>query len=344
VPLATTGENREVLNHLFADVSLGFAKLNLSPTIHHALVDMGFDKPTKLQMLLLSNIPPSGIEHHYTLQAGFGTVPYNSLFQHALTKSIGSGKSTGCLMVIMSEIERRLDHLNGKCHHKTGAIIIAPTRALVDQLVTDMRAIAKGSKATIGKFVGQTYNTVAADAERLKSCHVAICTPDRLARMGDVDQRYKKGIFENVDLLVIDEASEMEGKQWEDGIAYLKSLTARFQKTWLVILSTSNELDMEAKHSLKKRLVEDAEIMVKIKVPKDDATKAICSMMEFFVFDNVEEKDHWLQDVITVKHNSNSLEQTIVFVNSKRHTELMDTALFRAGIPCNFIHGGVNNE
>ena len=101
---------------------VAFASLKLHPSLQRGLKDLGFTRPTPIQM---DAIPPA--------------LEGRDLLACAQT---GSGKTLAFLLPI-------LNHLMDKKRGATRALVITPTRELAAQIVEDMNEVAEGCDALV---------------------------------------------------------------------------------------------------------------------------------------------------------------------------------------------------
>src|SRR3954453_22712184 len=156
-------------------MSKSFADLGLSQPIVRALADRGMQSPFAIQSLVIEDVL-DGVD--------------------VLAKSpTGSGKTIAFVAPI-------LDGLEGDAR-RPAALVLAPTRELVSQIVEEARplAVARGLR------VASVYGGVGFDKQikLARAAHLVVATPGRLE---DLLQRRALSLA-NVEILVLDEADRM---------------------------------------------------------------------------------------------------------------------------------------
>jgi ATP-dependent RNA helicase RhlE len=152
-----------------------FAELGLSQPVVGALADRGITSPFAIQALVIEDVL-DGVD--------------------VLAKSpTGSGKTIAFAAPIIDVLDPKV--------RKISALVLAPTRELVSQIVEESRPMAESRGINIAAVYGgvgfekQTKNARAA--------HIVVATPGRLE---DLLQRRSISLS-NVEILVLDEADRM---------------------------------------------------------------------------------------------------------------------------------------
>ncbi|SPF80262.1 DEAD/DEAH box helicase [Pseudoprimorskyibacter insulae] len=158
-----------------------FEKLGLAPTLTAALKEAGFAKPTPIQEKAI----PLALEGHDIMGLA----------------QTGTGKTLAFGLPLIDALLAQ----QGKPLPKTAkALVLAPTRELVNQIADSLRPLAKGTKLRIATVVGgQSINRQINMLSR--GTDILVATPGRLIDLMDrraVDLR-------SVRQLVLDEADQM---------------------------------------------------------------------------------------------------------------------------------------
>ncbi len=158
-----------------------FDMLGLSPTLLKAIQDAGFKEPTPIQNQAI----PLALEGHDIMGLA----------------QTGTGK-TAAFGLPLAE---HLLQMQGKPDPKTvKALVLAPTRELVNQIAENLKVYVKGSKLRIGTVVGgQSINTQIRFLSR--GIDILVATPGRL-----IDLLDRKAVrLDTAQFLVLDEADQM---------------------------------------------------------------------------------------------------------------------------------------
>ncbi len=154
-----------------------FNKLELHPSLHRGIRDLGFVRPTPIQ---IEAVPP-GLAGRDVLAC-------------AMT---GSGKTAAFLWPIMHQI---LAHPR----RATRALIVTPTRELAAQILGDLQDLGKHTSITAAAIFGGVGMGPQETAFRRK-VNVLIATPGRL--LDHLQRDYAR--LDDVEYFVLDEADRM---------------------------------------------------------------------------------------------------------------------------------------
>ncbi|MDA0163420.1 DEAD/DEAH box helicase [Solirubrobacter ginsenosidimutans] len=152
-----------------------FAELGLSQPVVGALADRGITNPFAIQALVIEDVL-DGVD--------------------VLAKSpTGSGKTIAFAAPIIDVLDPKV--------RKISALILAPTRELVSQIVEESRPMAEAR----GINVAAVYGGVGFEKQtkNARAAHIVVATPGRLE---DLLQRRSISLS-NVEILVLDEADRM---------------------------------------------------------------------------------------------------------------------------------------
>ena len=172
-----------------------FEEMKLKKDLLHGILSYGFEKPSMIQQRA---IKPVLLGHDCIAQAQSGT-----------------GKTATFVISILEKINTDLQ----ECQ----AIIVAPTRELVHQIINVMKALSSHMKCIIHSCVGGTQ--VSNDINILKNgVHVVVGCPGRTY---DMIMRRALSLKE-VKLFVIDEADEMLSRGFKEQIYEIFKYHSRF--------------------------------------------------------------------------------------------------------------------
>lgn len=156
---------------------MSFADLNLHPSLLSAIQELGYQRPTAIQM---DAIPPA--------------LEGRDLLACAAT---GSGKTAAFMLPIL---QRLMTLPRGK----TRALVLAPTRELAAQILEDMQSLAVHTPVTGASVFGGVGMGPQEHAFR-SGVDIIIATPGRL--LDHFKQPYAK--LDALEVLVLDEADRM---------------------------------------------------------------------------------------------------------------------------------------
>ena len=185
-----------------------FAELGVSQPVVRALADRGIHSPFAIQELVVADV-----------LAG----------RDVLAKSpTGSGKTIAFAAPVVDLIDPR--------DARPAALVLAPTRELVSQIVAEARPLAAARKLKVAAVYGGVgFEQQTRDA---RAAHVLVATPGRLE---DLLQRRALSL-KNVQILVLDEADRMLDMGFRPAVDRLVAQTPPARQT----LFFSATLDGEA--------------------------------------------------------------------------------------------------
>nr|XP_009861178.1 DEAD-Box Protein isoform X3 [Ciona intestinalis]BAA36710.1 DEAD-Box Protein [Ciona intestinalis] len=285
-----------------------FEMANLQETILVNVQKAGYDRPTPVQKY---SIPIINADRDLMACAQTGSGKTAAFLLPVLTKLVESG-------VKSSEFSEK----------KTPqAIIIGPTRELVNQIFLEAR---KFSRSTIihpvvvygGTSVGYQIRAVQ------KGCDVLIATPGRLM---DFINRGLIGL-ENVRFIILDEADRMLDMGFESEIRKLVSLPGMPQKNNRHTLMFSATFPDEIQKLAHDFLREDFLFLTVGRVGGacSDVTQTVIS---------VEWKDKRSKLLELIADVNETKSRTLVFVETKRGADFLACVLCQEDFPTTSIHG-----
>ena len=179
-----------------------FEGLGLNENLVKAVIDLGFDTPTPIQIkaipILLS-----------------GTTDFVGLAQ------TGTGKTAAFGLPLLQLVEAENKYPQ--------ALIVCPTRELCLQICSDIQEYKKYSRNILAEPVYGGASIVMQIRALKKGVHIVVATPGRL-----IDMIERKAIdLQKVKYVVLDEADEMLNMGFRDDIDFVLKNTINRQSIWL---------------------------------------------------------------------------------------------------------------
>ena len=180
-----------------------FKELGLSNYLIKALDEIGFQQPTEIQGIAI----PILVEEEVDMVALAQT---------------GTGKTAAFGLPLLQVLELKEDF--------TQALIVAPTRELTQQIMTELKNFSKFMpQVRVAAVYGGTAIGPQLKSLRQNVPHIIVATPGRLIDM--IDRNVVK--LGNVSTVVLDEADEMLNMGFQQDITKILSFTPNFTNTWL---------------------------------------------------------------------------------------------------------------
>ena len=207
------------------------------------------------------------------------------------------------------------------------SIIISPTHELAEQTYEVMKNLSSYMKdINIKKVIGKT-NISTSRLELQENPHILIATPGRL-----LDMINRKYIFtDKIKLVVFDEADEILSRGFMDTIYQL----IRYLSTTTQILLFSATIPDEILNMTLKFMNNPEKILVN----KEELT--LEGITQFYVNCNIYK---WKYDVLYDLYDSISINQCIIYVNTKNTLMNLVDRLNERNFPISFIHGDLSSE
>ena len=270
-----------------------FAALSLHPSLLKAIKELGFTRPTPIQS---EAIPPA--------LAG------RDVLACAQT---GSGKTAAFLLPIL---HRLLEKPRGT----TRALVLAPTRELAAQILSDLQDLAVHTPVTGAAIFGGVSQGPQEHALR-SGVDVIIATPGRL--LDHLKQAYTR--FDRLEWLVLDEADRMLDMGFLPDIRrILRQLPPRRQT--LFFSATMPPPIRTLTHELLKQPA-----TIQIERPQTTPARIVQNVYPV----NQELKAALLIQLIA----RGDISQALVFTRTKHRANRLADALVREGIDAGRIHG-----
>lgn len=284
-----------------------FHDLNLPNEIMHAVADIGFKYCTPVQADVLRK---SLTGRDATGRAQTGT-----------------GKTAAFLITILTNLLRRESPAKRR-HGTPRALILAPTRELVLQIVQDARLLAKYcSLEIVGVLGGMDYQKQQRQLTE-QMVDIVVATPGRLLDF----QRQKYVHLDKVEILVIDEADRMLDMGFIPDVRRIVYSTPQKDKRQTLLFSATLTDEVT---NLSSQWTTDP-VVVEIE-PEQVVTETVKQLV--YLVTN-KEKFALLYNIIS----GQKLERVIVFCNRRDETRDLTQKLKRYGISCALLSGEVPQD
>ncbi|MGQ3132255.1 MAG: DEAD/DEAH box helicase [Flavobacteriales bacterium] len=200
-------------------------------------------------------------------------------------------------------------------------LVLVPTRELALQISEVFRQIGKYSNVRVFCLHGGVEQEEQIDT-LIGGTDVLVATPGRLFDL--ISQR----IFhlKKLEVLVLDEADRMLDNRFIHDIRDLQKHLPKHRQTLFFSATIDNRIK-----KLAYNLVNNNAIRIQIS-PKDPVSKNVHHSVAFIEMDD---KRFFLESLI----RDNEDRKILVFVRTKVRAERVNSAMERAGIPCETLHG-----
>ena len=266
----------------------------------------------KLKENLLRGIYSIGFEKPSYIQQR-GIIPITKGRDIIAQSQSGTGKTATFTIGALQLLDETKD--------ETQVLIIAPTRELALQIFNVVSEIGEYMNITLACIIGGT--SIRDDIEKLsKNPQIIIGTPGRL-----YDMIYKNRLYTKyIKLLVVDEADEMLSKGFEEQIKNIfKSLPPEIQVA-LFSATMSDDFFMLTDNFMRNP--------IKILVKNDELT--LEGISQYYIY---MERDYYKFDALCDLYGSFSISQSILYCNSKRTVEFLQSKLTENNFSNAYIHG-----
>ncbi len=277
-----------------------FDELGLSPEILKALGEIGFETPTEIQ------------------KSAIGQLLENERDLMGLAQT-GTGKTAAFGLPL-------LDLMDDKANY-TQAIILAPTRELVQQIASEMRNFSKYKKKLYLSLVygGASISEQIREIKR-NTPHIIIATPGRL-----IDLINRKVVnLKDINYLILDEADEMLNMGFQEDIDKILEGTNEDKKTWLF----SATMPKEIKHIVATYMDDPIEV----KVDQQNITNQ--NISHKYVLVNRRDKAEAVKRIIDYIPEL----YAVIFCRTKLDTQDLADELSRDGYRAEAIHGDLSQS
>ena len=330
------------------DAPNGFIALGLAPELINAVKDLGFTRPTAVQLktipLAMQGQSLAGDAAHFTdlmvsSQTGSGKTAAFLLpmlhtlltqkaqagakeranFERAAADAAAKGEAP-------AKRAKRKDPTNPRHFSPAtpGALVVCPTRELAQQVAHDAIDLVQHCRGLrIASIVGgMPYQLQIA---KLQNANLVVATPGRLLDL----QRSMQIKLDQVQFLVVDEADRMLDLGFSDDLAAINQLTSERKQTMMFSATFAPRIQQLAARVMR------APQRVQIDDPqgKHQNIKQV-----LFWADNTQHKrkllDHWLRDA--------SLNQALVFASTQIECDGLANDLQQDGFSAVALHGALS--
>jgi len=275
-----------------------FKDLGLSEEILKALGEIGFETPTEIQ------------------KSAIGQLLENERDLMGLAQT-GTGKTAAFGLPL-------LDLMDDTARY-TQAIILAPTRELVQQIAVEMKNFSKyKNKLNISTVYGGTAIMNQIKEIKKYTPHIIIATPGRLIDL--IGRRVVN--LRDINYLILDEADEMLNMGFQEDIDKILEGTNPEKKTWLF----SATMPKEIRHIVD-TYMEDP---IEVKVDQKNITNR--NITHKYVLVNRRDKSEAVKRVLDYIPEFYG----VIFCRTKMDTQELSDELSRDGYKSEAIHGDLS--
>ena len=279
-----------------------FDMLGLAPTLSEALKRNGFSEPTPIQNQAI----PLALEGHDVLGLA----------------QTGTGKTLAFGLPLIDGLLAQ----PGKPAPKTvKALVLAPTRELVNQIADSLRQLTDGTKLRVGTVVGgQSINRQINFLSR--GTDILVATPGRL-----IDLMDRKAVdLSTVRQLVLDEADQMLDLGFIHALRRISQLVPEDRQTLFFSATMPKQIqELVGKY---------CHNPVKVSVTPESTTAERIDQFLFMV--QQDEKQTLLEMILSERHPvPGKFERVLIFARTKHGCDRIVKKLSQSGIPANAIHG-----
>ncbi|KMV29136.1 DEAD/DEAH box helicase [Photobacterium swingsii] len=276
---------------------MSFSSQGFSPDIVRALTECGYEKLTPVQQ---QAIPHARRGH--------------DILAHAQT---GTGKTAAFSLPIIQQI---FDKQKSRSRFNVRALILAPTRELVDQIAHNIESYTKYTDISVAAVFGGAK--MSSQERKLEAgVDILVATPGRLIEhieLGNVS-------FANLEFLVFDEADRMLDMGFINAIRTIMGGISQHPQTMLFSATSSAQMNALAQDLLRKPK--------RVIVSAENTTAETVSHVVYPV--DEDRKRELLSELIGKKN----WQQVLVFVNYKETANQVVKELKLDGIKAVLCHG-----
>src|ERR1035437_2888764 len=330
------------------DAPNGFIALGLAPELINAVKDMGFTRPTAVQLktipLAMQGQSLAGDAAHFTdlmvsSQTGSGkTAAFLLPMLHTLLtqQAQAEAKERADLQRAVADAAakgeappkraKRKDPTNPRHFSPAtpGALVVCPTRELAQQVAHDAIDLVQHCRGLrIASIVGgMPYQLQIA---KLQNANLVVATPGRLLDL----QRSMQIKVDQVQFLVVDEADRMLDLGFSDDLAEINQLTIAHKQTMMFSATFAPRIQQLAARVMR----EPQRITIDSPQEKHQNIKQV-----LFWADNAQHKrkllDHWLRDT--------TINQALVFASTQIECDGLANDLQQEGFSAVALHGALS--
>eukprot|EP01080_Neovahlkampfia_damariscottae_P005830 gene5830-9653_t len=284
--------------------SLNFVEMNLSRPLLKAINEMGYEKPTPIQS---SSIKPllNGLDMCASAQTG-------------------SGKTAAFILPILE----RLMFRNRK-KSETRVIILLPTRELAKQCFKVTEKISKYTDITSCLIVGGIPLKNQSQALKTKP-DIVIATPGRLIDHLLNTQGFG---FENIEILVLDEADRLLELGFQDELEQIIEYCPKNRQTMLFSATMTDKVDKLIKLSLKNP----------VRIQVDNKANVSSTLSQEFI-KMKDKNDSHKEALLLYLCSTTYTSETIIFCNLKTTARKLKMLFYLRGLKASELHGNLSQD
>ncbi|NDY91623.1 DEAD/DEAH box helicase [Ideonella livida] len=238
----------------------------------------------------------------------------------------GTGKTAAFSIPLLQKMLRHENASASPARHPVRALVLAPTRELADQVANNVKAYAKHSQLRVAVVFGGV-DMKPQTAELKAGVEVLIATPGRL--LDHIEA--KNCVLNQVEYVVLDEADRMLDIGFLPDLQRILSYLPKANRQTLLFSATfSPEIKKLASSYL-----QDPEL---VEVARPNATAS--TVEQVFIGCSDDDK----RRVILRQLRQRSIQQAIVFVNSKLGAARLARSFERDGMRTAALHGDKSQD
>lgn len=274
-----------------------FSDLGLTPKLLQSVTNVGYETPTPIQEQAI----PLVMDGHDVMGLA----------------QTGTGKTAAFGLPLVHKLMEEDIRPKPKT---VRALILAPTRELVNQISDNLRQYVKKTPIWVNVVIGgQSINKQAQSLS--KGTDILVATPGRLLDLADRKALY----LDTVTFLVLDEADQMLDLGFIHSLRKISKMLGTPRQTMLFSATMPKQVE-----DLSKAFLNDP-VRVQVSPPGKAADKIEQSVHHV----NAREKTNLLKDCL-IKHDG---ERTLVFARTKHGAEKLMKHLVDCGFKADSIHG-----
>ena len=297
----------------------GFARFGLAPELMKAIEDLGFTRPTPVQLETIPMAQPADDAACIDLMVSSQT---------------GSGKTAAFLLPVLHTLINQQPAASAPHPARARsrkfepaaprALVLCPTRELAQQVAQDAIDLVRHCRGIrIATVVGgMPYQMQIA---RLANANLVVATPGRLL---DLQQSGQLRLDE-VQFLVVDEGDRMLDLGFADDLAAINQLTIARRQTMMFSATFAPRIQQLAARVMREPR--------KIQIDSPQERHANIKQVLFWA-DSPQHKrkllDHWLRDA--------SIDQAIVFASTQVECDALANDLQQDGFDAVALHGALS--
>lgn len=274
-----------------------FDSIGIKEELLRGIYSFGFENPSEIQQLA---IKPILMGKDIVAQARSGT-----------------GKTGAFGIGLLNQIDVEKDF--------TQALILAPTRELVEQITNVLSQFSTYLKIKIAGFIGG--KTIRNDIVKLhKGIHVAIGTPGRIHDL--IEKKFLN--IERIKIFIMDETDEMLSKEFIEQVQKIFIELDEEVQVGLFSATFTNEVK-----EITKLMMKNPSETVKIYIPLYEQT--LDGIQQFNI--NSDKKNKI--EIIKKLYKSVNIGTCIIFCNSIKTVDVLENTLLNDNFPVGSIHSGM---